>query len=130
MSPGRSACTRPRTGGCGKDKTNRPRRSPPGGRTTVRPSWLPAARPPSRRAGGKAGDLLPSIRELAQSLAVNPTTVVRAYSELEAERVIEMQHGRGAFVADAARRMTAAKREQALRRSARQLAVGAFQIGG
>jgi GntR family transcriptional regulator len=77
----------------------------------------------------KAGDLLPSIRELAQSLAVNPTTVVRAYSELEAERVIEMQHGRGAFVADAARRMTAAKREQALRRSARQLAVEAFQIG-
>ncbi|HEU0010550.1 MAG TPA: GntR family transcriptional regulator [Verrucomicrobiae bacterium] len=77
----------------------------------------------------KAGDLLPSIRELAQSLAVNPTTVVRAYSELEQEKVLEMQQGRGAFVADAARRMTAGKREQALRRLARQLAVEAVQLG-
>jgi len=77
----------------------------------------------------KAGEQLPSIRELAQSLAINPTTVVRVYSELEREGVIEMRHGKGAFVADAARRMTASERERALRRLARQLAVEAVQTG-
>jgi len=70
----------------------------------------------------KAGEQLPSIRELAQSLAINPT-------ELEREGVVEMQHGKGAFVADAARRMTAGERERALRRLARQLAVEAVQTG-
>ena len=39
----------------------------------------------------KAGDQLPSIRELAQSLAINPTTVVRVYTELEHEGVIEIE---------------------------------------
>src|SRR5205814_10722917 len=77
----------------------------------------------------KPGEQLPSIRELAQSLAINPTTVVRVYSELEREGVIEMRHGKGAYVADSARRMTAAERERALRRLARQLAVEALQTG-
>src|SRR3989442_7094056 len=77
----------------------------------------------------KAGDQLPSIRELAQSLAINPTTVVRVYTELERESVIEMRHGKGAFVAASGRRMTAAERDKTLRRLARQLAVEAMQTG-
>ncbi len=77
----------------------------------------------------QAGGQLPSIRELAQRLAVNPTTVVRAYTELEHERVIEMRHGKGAFVAEAASGMNARGREKALRRLARQLAVEAVQMG-
>jgi len=77
----------------------------------------------------KPGDQLPSIRELAQSLAINPTTVVRVYSELEREGVIEMRHGKGAFVTASGRRMTAAERDRALRRLARQLAVEAAQMG-
>jgi len=77
----------------------------------------------------KTGEQLPSIRELAQSLAINPTTVVRVYTELEREGVIEMRHGKGAFVANSARRMTATERERALRRLARQLAVEALQTG-
>jgi GntR family transcriptional regulator len=77
----------------------------------------------------RAGDQLPSIRELAQSLAVNPTTVVKAYSELEHEQVIEMRHGKGAFVSAAARSMSASEREKALRRLARQLAIEARQMG-
>ncbi len=75
----------------------------------------------------KPGEQLPSIRELAQSVAVNPTTVVRVYTELEREGVIEVRHGKGAFVDDGARRMTASERERALRRLARQLAVEAIQ---
>src|SRR5215510_7967339 len=77
----------------------------------------------------KAGDQLPSIRELAQVLAINPTTVARVYSDLEHEGVIEMRHGKGAFVAANTRRVPAAGREKALRRLARHLAVEAKQMG-
>ncbi|HUA65593.1 MAG TPA: GntR family transcriptional regulator [Alphaproteobacteria bacterium] len=77
----------------------------------------------------KPGDQLPSIRELAQKLAINPTTVVRVYNDLEHEGVIEMRHGKGAFVAETGRRMTAAERKQTLRRLARHLAVEAVQMG-
>lgn len=75
------------------------------------------------------GDKLPSIRELARALVVNPTTVVKAYSELEHEGVIEMQHGRGVFIASTSPRMTPRQREDVLRPLARQLAVEAQQLG-
>ena len=74
------------------------------------------------------GDQLPSIRELAQTLTINPTTAVKAYTELEHEGVIEMTHGKGAFVADSATRMSQAEREAVLRRLARQLVVEAVQM--
>ena len=77
----------------------------------------------------KAGDQLPSIRELAQALAINPTTVVRVYTELEREDIIEMRHGKGAFVTASGRRMSAIEREKTLRRLARHLAVEATQMG-
>jgi GntR family transcriptional regulator len=74
------------------------------------------------------GDQLPSIRELAQKLSINPTTVVKAYSELEHGAVIEMRHGKGVFVAERSVRMSDREREKALRRLARQLAVEAAQM--
>ncbi len=77
----------------------------------------------------RVGDLLPSIRELAAALSVNPTTVVKAYTELEHEGVIEMRQGKGAFVAAPAARMSEAERRRALQRLARQLAVEAAQMG-
>ena len=77
----------------------------------------------------RPGDQLPSIRELARQLAVNPTTVVKAYSELEHEGVIEMRHGKGAFVLVPQVQVTERGREKALRRIARQLAVEATQMG-
>jgi GntR family transcriptional regulator len=45
------------------------------------------------------GDLLPSVRDLASQLVVNPNTVVRAYQELEREGVIETRRGLGMAVA-------------------------------
>lgn len=45
------------------------------------------------------GGQLPGIRNLAESLVVNPNTVVRVYHELEQEGVLEIRHGLGAFVA-------------------------------
>jgi GntR family transcriptional regulator len=77
----------------------------------------------------KPEDQLPSIRELAQKLAINPTTVVRVYNELAHEGVIEMRHGKGAFVTASSRRMNAAERKQTLRQLARHLAVEAVQMG-
>ena len=74
------------------------------------------------------GDQLPSIRELARALAVNPTTVVKAYNELQHAGVIEMKQGKGAFVAEPAARISDGRRREILRRLARQLAVEAVQI--
>jgi GntR family transcriptional regulator len=75
------------------------------------------------------GDLLPSIREMAQALTVNPTTVVKAYSELVHENAIELRQGKGAFVASSRSSLTAEQQDKAVRRIARQLAVEAFQMG-
>ena len=44
------------------------------------------------------GDKLPSVRELATQLAINPNTIQRAYRELEAEGWIASVSGKGSFV--------------------------------
>ena len=46
----------------------------------------------------QAGEQLPTVKQLAIDLTVNPNTVARAYRELERERVIETSPGRGSFV--------------------------------
>jgi len=46
----------------------------------------------------KPHDPLPSIRELAAEILVNPNTVARAYRELEQEGLITTQKGRGSFL--------------------------------
>jgi len=46
----------------------------------------------------KAGQCLPSVRQLAKELVVNVNTVVRVYERLAAEGLIEMRHGEGTFV--------------------------------
>ena len=45
-----------------------------------------------------AGDQLPTVRQLAVDLSVNPNTVIRAYRELEIRGVIETQQGTGTFI--------------------------------
>lgn len=44
------------------------------------------------------GDKLPSVRELASQLAINPNTIQRAYRELEVEGWIASVTGKGSFV--------------------------------
>ncbi len=44
------------------------------------------------------GDCLPGVRTLAQQLVISPNTVVKAYSELEHEGLLELRHGSGAYV--------------------------------
>lgn len=44
-------------------------------------------------------DALPSVRDLASDLRVNPRTVSQAYAELERDGVVLVRHGKGTFVA-------------------------------
>ena len=52
-------------------------------------------------AGGqlKPGDVLPSVRDIAEELAVNPMTVSKAYNMLETEGLFERRRGIGMLVA-------------------------------
>jgi GntR family transcriptional regulator len=44
------------------------------------------------------GDRLPTVRQLAVDLSINPNTVIRAYRELEIEGVLETHQGSGTFI--------------------------------
>ena len=46
------------------------------------------------------GDQLPTVRQMAVDLAINPNTVVRAYRELEIRGVLTTQQGTGTFLTD------------------------------
>jgi GntR family transcriptional regulator len=48
----------------------------------------------------QAGDRLPTVRQLAVDLSINPNTVVRAYKELEIREVLTTQQGTGTFISD------------------------------
>ncbi|GAA0367066.1 GntR family transcriptional regulator [Bacillus horti] len=48
----------------------------------------------------KAGEKLPSVREMAVQSGVNPNTVQRTYMELEREEVVETKRGQGTFVTE------------------------------
>ena len=80
--------------------------------------------------GGKLrpGEKLPSIRDFARQLKINPTTVTRIYKELEYEGIIVLRQGRGAFVAD---NRPASKKEARLvvKQKARELLVEGLRMG-
>jgi GntR family transcriptional regulator len=84
-----------------------------------------------RVAGGQlvAGAELPSVRELAQALAINPMTVSKAYSLLEAEGLLERRRGLGMVVAQQHRRaQSAADRSELLRPTLQRAAAEARQL--
>ena len=62
----------------------------------------------------RAEDPLPSVRELASELVVNPRTVSQAYQELEREGVIYVRRGQGTFVAPTFKRSAGERRTLAL----------------
>lgn len=45
-----------------------------------------------------SGEQLPTVRQLAVDLAINPNTVIRAYRELELRGILETQQGSGTFI--------------------------------
>jgi len=46
------------------------------------------------------GDRLPTVRQLAVNLKINPNTVARAYQEMEIRGVVNTQMGTGTFIGD------------------------------
>ena len=46
----------------------------------------------------RADDQLPSVRQIAEELLINPNTVARAYRELEHEGIVELKQGTGAYI--------------------------------
>jgi GntR family transcriptional regulator len=50
--------------------------------------------------GLEPGDRLPTVRQLAVDLSINPNTVSRAYTELELTGVVQTQMGSGTFIRD------------------------------
>jgi len=62
----------------------------------------------------KGGDKLPSVRELAEMLKVNPNTVQKAYQELEREGITYTLRGTGSFVTEDERKIEDLKKQMAI----------------
>lgn len=77
----------------------------------------------------RPGEALPSLRELAGQLRVNPLTVARAYRELDAQGIIVTEHGRGSFIGPVAEAAQAAFREEALHAAVSRLLAEAAHLG-
>jgi GntR family transcriptional regulator len=77
----------------------------------------------------KPDDKLPSIRQLAQELKINPTTVSRIYNELAHEGVVTLRQGQGVFVGQGVSRLAQAEVRRTLAKHAQTLLVEGLRQG-
>ena len=66
------------------------------------------------RGALEPGVQLPTVRQLAVELAVNPNTVIKAYKELEIRGNLETQQGTGTFISDAEVKIGAREKQRVL----------------
>jgi GntR family transcriptional regulator len=76
-----------------------------------------------------AGELAPSVREMARDLALNPNTVARAYQQLQTDQVLENVRGRGLAVARGAAERCRKERVLLIERRIAQVLSEAYQSG-
>jgi GntR family transcriptional regulator len=76
-----------------------------------------------------AGDQLPTVRQMAVDLSINPNTVLRAYRELELAGLLETHQGTGTFVARKKLERKDAERERQLTHLANEFAARAGAAG-
>ncbi len=76
-----------------------------------------------------AGDQLPTVRQLAVDLAINPNTVMRAYRELELGGLLETHQGTGTFISKKKLEKNSAERERQLGQMAGEFAARAGAAG-
>ncbi|MBS3984987.1 MAG: GntR family transcriptional regulator [Selenomonadales bacterium] len=81
------------------------------------------------RGGLCAGDKMPSVRELAGQLAINPNTIQKAYQELERQGVIESLRGRGTFVCQSVAPTVDAQKQAKVSESLRRVVIEAHYLG-
>lgn len=74
------------------------------------------------------GDAMPSVREIASSLALNPMTVSKAYGLLEMDGVLARRRGLGMVVAERAAQESPSERAELLRPILARAAVEARQL--
>jgi GntR family transcriptional regulator len=75
------------------------------------------------------GDTLPSVRDVAQSLALNPMTVSKAYNLLEMEGIVQRRRGLGMAIAEGSRSgRSVASRAEMLRPILERAAAEAKQL--
>ena len=72
---------------------------------------------------------LPSVRQLAAELRINPATVIQAYKDLEAQGFVEIRHGAGTFVRELAPGRRARERSQQAASLVRKLVADARRSG-
>ena len=72
---------------------------------------------------------LPSVRQLATELRVNPATVVQAYRDLESEGFVEMRQGAGTFVREIAPQTRARERTRQAAALVREMLAQAGRLG-
>jgi len=77
----------------------------------------------------RPGDALPSVRQLAARLRVNPATVVQAYRDLETEGFVEMRQGAGTFVRDVQSETRASERARQAVALVRRMVSDAGRLG-
>jgi GntR family transcriptional regulator len=77
----------------------------------------------------RAGEMTPSVRELARELAINPNTVARAYRQLQDDGVLAAVRGTGLAVAPSAQRQCQTERSKLIRVRLRNVLQEAAQSG-
>lgn len=77
----------------------------------------------------RPGEFLPSLREVAVQLRINPHTVAKAYRELEIQGLVRTDHGRGSYVTGDGVSLTRASRGVELHRLAEQIVVEGYHLG-
>lgn len=75
------------------------------------------------------GDQLPTVRQLAVDLLINPNTVIRAYRELEIRGVLETQQGTGTFISHQKVQRDDAERQRKLTQLVGEFAARAGSAG-
>ena len=75
------------------------------------------------------GDRLPSVRELAKQIAVNPNTVIRAYETLEGDGLIVKRQGAGCFITANNTTLKDSERSRQLKQLMGRTVTEAFHLG-
>jgi GntR family transcriptional regulator len=76
----------------------------------------------------KEGDQVPSIRQLADKLAVNQNTILKVYNQLCTEKVLRVERGSGTFVAASRQSIPVAERKKIVAKLLREAVVQAIHL--
>jgi GntR family transcriptional regulator len=76
----------------------------------------------------RTGDRIPTVRELASGLSINPNTVAKAYRDLEREGVLEGRPGQGSFISSRSPGLSHQRKAQIVSKSMETPLVQAYHL--